>query len=64
MMWAGGYTLDLYCEELCCETKAPTQYTGELGSACRAKARRDGWKVGAAFGLGETICPICRRKNK
>lgn len=70
-MWAGMYGLDLYCEkfkgggELVDEhghryNEFPHQYTNELGSVCRAQARRDGWII---RNDGTAICPKCSGKG-
>jgi len=62
-MWVGCYTLDLYCdlESEHHEFKEfPHQYTDELGSRCRARARKDGWQL-SRYGNGLTVCPKCKR---
>lgn len=65
-MWAGAYSLDLYCENdalndgIHTYSEFPHQYVEELGSTCRAKARRDGWIVNSD---GTAICPKCSGKK-
>jgi hypothetical protein len=65
-MWAGCYTLDLYCDA---ENPAhrfgefPHQYTGETGTGCRARARRAGWTLGSPDGRAQTLCPKCSGKR-
>lgn len=69
-MQVGCYTLDLYCDnakqwpdDLGHDYgEFPWSYTGELGSKCRAKARKAGWKL---LPDGGAICPKCnKRSNK
>lgn len=56
----GCYTLDLYC---CVDNpkhgfqEFPHQYTDELGSRCRAIARKAGWRL---FSNGMALCPKCK----
>lgn len=61
-----GYTLDLYCDRytsavLGCNGhdygEFPHQFFDELGSRCRAAARKAGWKVN--YKTGSAICPKC-----
>jgi len=71
-MIAGTYTLDLYCENKDPAARTmidnfghrhgefPHQYTGEMGSDCRARARRAGWKLNLK--TGEAWCPKCSGK--
>lgn len=64
-MWAGMYGLDLYCDNEDAPDHVydefPHQYTDELGSVCRAKARRAGWVIRKD---GTAICPKCSGKRK
>lgn len=65
MPFYSGYTLDLYCDneedkllsggEYLNEHSA--QYTGELGSECRSRARQHGWIIGK-----RVLCPKCSGK--
>lgn len=61
----GCYSLHLYCSfanKAHGYSEFPHEYTDELGSRCRAQARRDGWKL---FKDGTAKCPKCnRRKSK
>ncbi len=66
-MWAGCYTLDLYCENYDPKNRGvhdwnefPHQFTNELGSVCRAKARKEGWIIKKD---GTAICPKCSGKK-
>lgn len=75
-MWAGAYTLDLYCDNaegaklsnadpLRDEhghryNEFPHQYTDEMGSKCRTQARRAGWIIRKD---GSAICPKCSGKR-
>lgn len=77
MSWAGCYSLDLYCENYMQSPKNqrpddgadgvhafdefPHQYTAELGSVCRANARKDGWIIRMD---GTCICPKCSGKRE
>ena len=70
-MIAGCYTLELYCENYKAGVNFPDEhghkwdefpwtYSHELGSRCRAKARKAGWKLlldGTAF------CPKCNKRS-
>ena len=63
-MWAGCYSLDLYCETGNNAHKwdeFPHNYTDEKGSVCRAAARKAGWIIRRN---GDAICPKCNPKNK
>lgn len=63
MSWAGCYALDLYCDNPNGEHKYgefPHQYTAELGSECRSKARKAGWVFKRD---GTCICPKCSGKG-
>ncbi len=72
-MWAGCYSLDLYCDNSGPNLKGmphdgihswdefPHNYTDELGSVCRAKARKNGWIIGSD---STAICPKCNPKSK
>ncbi len=70
-MQVGCYSLDLYCDNWESSNvfpdkyghsfkEFPHNYSDELGSACRAKARKNGWKLTPD---GGAICPKCNRKN-
>jgi len=62
MTWAGCYSLDLYCDRKSDEhgwNEFPHQYTDEVGSRCRAEARKAGWIIKRD---GSSICPKCSRK--
>jgi hypothetical protein len=44
-MWVGGYELQFYCERdnpAHAYEEFPRVYSGEVGSECRARARRTG----------------------
>ena len=59
-MIVGGYVLDIYCDNEDCPHGSywwPRHYTGEFGSTCRKRARRDGWLLNA----GRTLCPNCKK---
>lgn len=76
-MIAGGYALDLYCDSpkpwTASKTNSlidayghrynefPHQYTAELGSQCRADAKKDGWKFTRD---GRVLCPKCNLNRK
>jgi hypothetical protein len=63
MSWAGCYALDLYCDNTSGDhdfSEFPKQYTGELGTTCRANARKAGWII---RGDGSCICPKCSGKK-
>jgi hypothetical protein len=69
-MIAGCYSLHLYCDNYTIESvqrgehefeEFPHEYTDELGSKCRAEARRDGWKFN--WKHGAAICPKCNRRK-
>lgn len=67
-MKVGGYTLDLYCDNLPDDkrwsdkqhkgTEFPMQYYGQNEWKCLRLARRDGWKIGK-----RDLCPRCSGKN-
>lgn len=73
MSWNGCYTLDLYCDRVGENlpgdstdgrhtwNEFPHEYVDEHGSACRAKARRDGWII---KNNGTAICPKCSGKDR
>jgi hypothetical protein len=68
-MKSSGYTLDLYCDNDNCPDKYKfgskanfTEYTGEKGSTCRAKARKDGWYL--AKNNEKDLCPKCNKNHK
>lgn len=74
-MIAGCYSLDLYCDKAKSGEfgtssddaghafqEFPHQYTDELGSVCRSKARADGWIINLTEGTA--ICPKCSGKAK
>jgi hypothetical protein len=65
MSWAGCYSLDLYCDNTKSENhdfqEFPHQYTDELGSVCRANARKAGWII---RGDGSAVCPKCSGKKR
>lgn len=61
-MVAGGYALDLYCKYVHPyggQFEFPHQYTGELGSDCRRRARKAGWIIHRD---GYATCPECAKK--
>ena len=70
-MMVGGYSLDLYCDEVDGADKSlvdtlghrydefPHVYYGEHGSICRAAARRNGWTLGK-----RVLCPKCTKRLK
>lgn len=65
-MIAGCYTLDLYCDTPDCPTNYkhgaynPVEFTDELGSVCRRRARKAGWKLGSD---GSCLCPKCNGRK-
>lgn len=63
-MWVGCYGLDLYCENEDSTKHSwnefPHQFTDELGSVCRDKARKLGWIIRKD---GTAICPKCSGKK-
>lgn len=67
-MYAGCYTLDLYCDNydptvLGCNghtfDEFPHQFTHELGSRCRQNAKKAGWRVN--YKTGAALCPKCNK---
>ena len=61
-----GYTLRLYCKHFSYFTRGvcdpdkdyetqPVEYTGEVGSEVRSKARKDGWTLHRD---GSATCPL------
>jgi len=61
---SGCYSLDLYCDHFNPDhvwDEFPHQYTDERGSACRAEARRDGWRIRST---GMATCPKCVKALK
>jgi hypothetical protein len=68
-MRVGGYTLDLYCDNIPDERQwlyephkgvsFPMQYYGQGKRECIALARRNGWRLGK-----RDICPYCAKKQK
>jgi len=69
-MQAGSYTLHLYCDKKPWHEHAlgyamPNpmgEYGGEIGSSCRARARKAGWMLHRD---GRATCPECNpRKGK
>jgi hypothetical protein len=73
MTWAGCYSLDLYCDNakpplpgqatdgVHAWDEFPHQFTDELGSVCRAEARKAGWIIRMD---GSCICPKCSGKKQ
>ena len=73
-MIVGCYTLDLYCDRFSVSpgevtdehghwyNEFPHQFTAELGSECRAKAKQRGWKLNLKDGTA--LCPKCSGKRK
>lgn len=71
-MIVGCYTLDLYCETEGCpmsrctrsgeDMRAPASYNDELGSTCRRRARRDGWRLDLREGTA--LCPKCADEKR
>lgn len=71
-MLAGCYSLHLYCDErkdnlpgrdddgVHVWDEFPHQFTDELGSVCRADARRAGWIIRKD---GTCVCPKCNTKS-
>lgn len=65
-MIVGGYTLDLYCDAVDCESRAligtPTHacYTGQTYRRTSEQAIRDGWFVASDRIMAE--CPACVAK--
>jgi hypothetical protein len=62
-MEVGGYLLELYCDadNAAHEYKEfPHSYTAELGSTCRRRARKDGWRF---MKDGRVFCPKCKKEN-
>lgn len=67
-MIAGGYTLHLYCENYNGGqlgehqfNEFPHEYYDELGSRCRAAARKQGWKFDTRTGVA--FCPKCTKRK-
>lgn len=67
-MVAGGYALDLYCENAGEDwfrdgihngMPLPARYTGESGKGCHQQARREGWVLDLK--VGKAWCPECMR---
>ncbi len=65
-MMAGCYSLDLYCDNagtfpdgIHAFDEFPHQFTHELGSVCRARAKAAGWLFQRD---GKTLCPKCSGK--
>ena len=68
-MMVGGYSLDLYCDEVDGADKTvtdalghrydefPHTYYGEHGSTCRRDTRRHGWTLGK-----RVLCPKCTER--
>lgn len=64
MLYAGCYSLDLYCDRESAEHRFqefPHQYTGETFGECAREARRDGWIIRTR--LRTATCPKCSRTN-
>lgn len=67
MGWAGCYTLDLYCDEsgftgrddVHAWGEFPHQFTAELGTRCRERARKAGWLIRGS----KAWCPKCNPKS-
>lgn len=66
-MRAGGYSLHLYCDNEACPDRYPSgeyrdspqeEFNAELGSECRRRARKRGWKMGEI-----DLCPKCSKKK-
>lgn len=56
---AGGYCLDLYCKyknPAHVYAEFPHQFTAELGSTCRADAKKAGWLIHRD---NTATCPKC-----
>lgn len=67
MTMAGCYDLRLECDGEDCMAasdrlgRAIGEWNLELGSACRAAARRAGWRWDSATGL--CLCPSCVKRG-
>jgi len=70
-MIAGCYSLHLYCDnyDYASVTRGghefeefPHEFTAELGSTCRADARKLGWKFNIR--KGEATCPKCNAAKR
>ena len=67
-MYAGAYTLDLYCENYkqCKDPGTvgykPTQYIEHHRATAFRKARKDGWRINTR--KGTCYCPKCNREMK
>lgn len=55
--WAGGYTLDLYCDREHVGVDGYSQFYGNTFTACARKARKAGWRLYAA--TRTATCPEC-----
>lgn len=61
----GIYTLDCYCDreaDYHSWDEFPHGYTDERGSACRAIARREGWKLDYKKNI--FLCPKCNPRSR
>lgn len=71
-MIVGGYSLDLYCENLDGDTcknprpkdglTHPAEYYSQTFGECARMAREDGWRLNRK--KGTAICPWCTGKRK
>lgn len=65
-MMAGCYTLHLYCDNATPGDgvhefrEFPHEYSDEMGTVCRAKARKAGWVIKKD---GTCLCPKCSGKK-
>lgn len=62
-MKAGAYSLDLYCDAKNPAHKHgefPHQFVDELGSVCRAAARKAGWLISEK----RDLCPKCNPRRQ
>ena len=61
----GIYTLDCYCDQKSphhAYNEFPHQFLDEMGSKCRATARRCGWFLD--FKNSKFLCPKCNPKSR
>lgn len=64
MSVVGCYDLHLYCDGLGCDRgrfkqRAELELTDELGSACRKRAAKLGWRFLRGGHKGLCLCPSC-----
>ena len=63
-MIVGGYSLDLYCDEVGCkdhERNWPVNFYGQTYSECARLARKAGWDISRKDNIA--TCPACRKRK-